>query len=115
MSKFIDELDGVFAFVLHDEKNGVTFIGRDAIGVRPIFWGTDANQSHFIASEAKALVGICDPKTIEQFPPGSYWRSDTKDLTKWWDPVHNLEEVDLDNYDEDSALRTTAELLYKSV
>lgn len=36
---FIDELDGVFAFVLHDAKTGETFCGRDPIGVRPVFWG----------------------------------------------------------------------------
>ena len=36
---FINELDGVFAFVLHDAEKNLTFVGRDPIGVRPIFTG----------------------------------------------------------------------------
>jgi asparagine synthase (glutamine-hydrolysing) len=36
---FIHELDGVFAFVLHDADKNLTFAGRDPIGVRPIFMG----------------------------------------------------------------------------
>jgi asparagine synthase (glutamine-hydrolysing) len=112
---FIDELDGIFAFVLNDEQLGVTFLGRDAIGVRPIFWGTDKQGNTAFASEAKVLLDVIDPDTIVQFPPGHHWRSDTRQFTKWWDPVHNLEEVDLDRFDEGPALKKTAELLYASV
>ena len=36
---FINELDGVFAFILHDGDTGKTYVGRDPIGVRPIFIG----------------------------------------------------------------------------
>ena len=36
---FINELDGVFAFVIHDSETGETHVGRDPIGVRPIFMG----------------------------------------------------------------------------
>ena len=39
VEKFIDELDGVFAFILYDGNTGETFVGRDPIGVRPIFIG----------------------------------------------------------------------------
>ena len=39
IEKFIDELDGVFAFILHDGNTGETFVGRDPIGVRPVFIG----------------------------------------------------------------------------
>lgn len=38
---FINELDGVFAFVIHDANTGVTHVGRDPIGVRPIHYGQD--------------------------------------------------------------------------
>ena len=58
---------------------------------------------------------MIDPKTIIQFPPGHHWRSDTREFKKWWNPVHNLEEVDLERYDEGPALKKTAELLYASV
>jgi asparagine synthase (glutamine-hydrolysing) len=39
VDKFINELDGVFAFIIHDEAKGETIVGRDPIGVRPIFMG----------------------------------------------------------------------------
>lgn len=93
----------------------MTFLGRDAIGVRPIFWGTDEHGNTAFASEAKVLLEVIDPKTIVQFPPGHHWRSDTREFKKWWDPVHNLEEVDIDRFDEAAALKKTAELLYASV
>ena len=60
-------------------------------------------------------MNICEGNTIKPFPPGSYWSSSTETYTKWYNPTHNLEEVDLETYDEESALKTTAELLYKSV
>jgi asparagine synthetase B (glutamine-hydrolysing) len=41
IEKFIDELDGVLAFILHDGNTGETFVGRDPIGVRPVFIGQD--------------------------------------------------------------------------
>ena len=59
VDKFIDELDGVFAFILHDGNTGETFVGRDPIGVRPIFIGQDNHQNYLFASEAKALVAVC--------------------------------------------------------
>ena len=34
-----NRLDGVFAFALYDSKKDVLFVGRDPIGVRPIFMG----------------------------------------------------------------------------
>jgi asparagine synthase (glutamine-hydrolysing) len=44
LNDFIDELDGVFAFALHDESTGITYLARDAIGVRPIFYGKDPHN-----------------------------------------------------------------------
>jgi asparagine synthase (glutamine-hydrolysing) len=115
IADFIDELDGVFAFIVHDADKNITFIGRDPIGVRPMFYGLDASDNMCTASEAKALIGLARPDTIRPFPPGSHWNSKSQEFTRWWDPVHNLEEVDLETYDETEALKTTAELLYKAV
>ena len=39
VEKFIDELDGVFAFILHDADKNETYVGRDPVGVRPVFIG----------------------------------------------------------------------------
>jgi asparagine synthase (glutamine-hydrolysing) len=106
VDKFIDELDGVFAFMLHDGETGEVIVGRDPIGV---------NGNYGFASEAKALLAICKGDTIKPFLPGHYWSSKTEQYVKWYNPTHNLEEVDLATYDEETALKTTAELLYMSV
>jgi asparagine synthase (glutamine-hydrolysing) len=56
-SEIMNELDGVFAFVLYDHRHGLVFASRDRIGVRPIFVGdgTEPNVITF-ASEGKAIL-----------------------------------------------------------
>ncbi len=66
----VKELDGVFMFVILDEKAGQLFAGRDPMGVRPGFIGSDGNEI-MIASEAKPLIKYC--KKISPFPPGTWW------------------------------------------
>ena len=64
-------LDGVFAFVLRDEKKGVTVVGRDPYGVRPLFWGEDNDGGIFFASERKAIQEFVQQTYV--FPPGEVW------------------------------------------
>ena len=115
VGQWIDELDGVFAFAIHDGNTGEVFLGRDAIGVRPIFMGQDEHGNYGFASEAKALLNVVKPDTLKSFPPGSWWSSKTLEYTKWWNPETNLETVDLETYDEDAVLKETGELIYKAV
>ena len=63
-------LDGVFAFVLRDAK-GVTVVGRDPYGVRPLFWGEDLDGGLFFASERKAIQDFVQQTYV--FPPGEVW------------------------------------------
>lgn len=114
VDKFIDELDGVFAFVLHNGATGETTVARDPIGVRPVQMGQDANGNYAFASEVKTLLEICDPKTITPFKPGHLWNSKTETFTKWYNPTWNFEETDITTFNEDQAFKTTAELLYQS-
>ena len=73
IEKTVEELDGVFMFVIHDSKTGKLFAGRDPMGVRPGFIGRDGNEI-MIASEAKPLVKHCSE--ILPFKPGTWWCSD---------------------------------------
>ncbi|CAI2353276.1 unnamed protein product [Caenorhabditis sp. 36 PRJEB53466] len=59
-------LDGVFAFIMADAKN--VYIGRDPIGVRPLFYGYNSNGSLLIGSEVKCIEELCE--RVEYFPPG---------------------------------------------
>ncbi|MBT3299945.1 MAG: asparagine synthase B [Candidatus Marinimicrobia bacterium] len=76
IEKTIQELDGVFMFVLYDESKGELISGRDPMGVRPGFIGKTADDI-FISSEAKVLTDLCD--TIIPFKPGTWWTSKSPD------------------------------------
>ena len=71
---FLEELNGIFAFVLYDEEKDTYLVGRDHIGIIPLYQGYDEHGNYYVASEMKALVPVC--KTISEFPPGSYYGSD---------------------------------------
>jgi len=47
-----------------------------------LYMGWDKNGTFYTASELKALEGICNK--IEVFPPGHYYSSKDKKLTKWY-------------------------------
>ncbi|MCM1322278.1 MAG: asparagine synthase B [Bacteroides sp.] len=66
---FLEDLNGIFAFALYDSKKDCYLIGRDHIGIIPLYHGWDKDGRYYCASELKALEGICC--TIEEFPAGS--------------------------------------------
>lgn len=64
---FLEELNGIFAFALYDREKGTFLIGRDHIGIIPLYQGWDRDGAYWVASELKALEGYCS--IIEEFPP----------------------------------------------
>ena len=67
--EFIDRLDGMYAFVLHDLRRGSFLAGRDHIGIKPLYYAVRDGAYHF-ASEQKCLLGV--GAEIETVEPGSY-------------------------------------------
>ncbi len=65
---FLDDLNGIFAFVLYDAERDRFLIARDHMGIIPLYTGRDARGNLYVASEMKALVPVC--RTVEEFPPG---------------------------------------------
>ena len=76
-----EKLNGIFAFCLYDEEDDSYLIGRDPIGVIPLYIGADSDGKTYVGSELKALEGFCD--TYEPFLPGHYYTSKHKKLEKW--------------------------------
>ena len=66
----MEELSGIFAFALYDSSRDCYMIGRDEIGVIPLYQGWDKAGRYYVASELKSLEGVC--QTIEEFPNGCY-------------------------------------------
>lgn len=78
----LEELSGIFAFALYDSENDVYLIGRDEIGVIPLYQGWDKQGRYYVASELKALEGEC--QTIEEFPNGHYFYSKDSKTKRWY-------------------------------
>ena len=70
MTELLEQLSGIFAFVLYDEERDEILIARDPIGVIPLYIGFDNDSTIYVASELKALEGQCEQ--YEPFPPGHF-------------------------------------------
>jgi asparagine synthase (glutamine-hydrolysing) len=57
---FVRQVDGMFAVAIHDPRSAVTFLIRDAIGQKPLYYRRSEGGLHF-ASEVKALLDDPDP------------------------------------------------------
>ena len=79
---FVDELNGIFGFALYDTQEDVYFVARDHMGIIPLYMGWDQHGTFYVASELKALEGVCTK--IELFPPGHYYLSSDKAPVQWY-------------------------------
>jgi len=91
---FLDDLNGIFAFALYDIEKDAFFIGRDHIGIVPLYQGWDKDGTYFVASELKALEGYCN--RIEEFLPGQYFFSLDGQPKQWyhrdWEDYENVKD-----------------------
>ena len=83
-SSFVEKLNGIFAFAIFDEAKDEYFIARDHMGIIPLYMGWDGDGTFYVASELKALEGVCTK--IELFPPGHYFHSKDSEPTAWYKP-----------------------------
>jgi len=79
---FLDDLNGIFGFVLYNESTDEYLIARDHMGIIPLYIGWDKLGTFYVASELKALEGICNK--IEIFPPGHYLSNKSIKPVKWY-------------------------------
>lgn len=79
---FLEDLSGIFAFALYDIEKNIFMIGRDHMGIIPLYQGWDENGEYYVASELKALEGQCNK--IEEFLPGYYYYSPDGQATQWY-------------------------------
>ena len=79
---FLEDLSGIFAFALYDVEKDVFLIGRDPIGVIPLYIGYDNDGKVYVASELKALEGNCD--RYEPFLPGHYYYSEEGKMKRYY-------------------------------
>ena len=80
--RFLEELNGIFAFALYDEETDDYLIARDPVGVIPLYIGRDKEGRIYFGSELKALEGFCDE--YEPFLPGHYYRGREGKMHRWY-------------------------------
>ncbi|MBD8389955.1 asparagine synthase B [Dysgonomonas sp. BGC7] len=103
-----EELNGIYAFALYDVDNDVVLIGRDHMGIIPLYMGYDDKGQFYVASELKALEGICP--NVQEFLPGHYiYSKEDSALHQWytrdWMNYDNVK----DNESDEALLRSSLE------
>ncbi|MDP6225431.1 MAG: hypothetical protein QF501_03080, partial [Anaerolineales bacterium] len=113
--RIVEQLRGMFAFALWDQRNRTLTLARDRLGIKPLYYYWDGRRFAF-ASEIKALITLPQidlitddsalwdyltylyipcPKTIyehiRQVPPGftvTYQAGEQPQLAQYWD-IHD--------------------------
>lgn len=110
--KALDRFFGMFAFALWERDSGMTFLARDRLGIKPLYYTLNEQRMHF-ASSLPALLKAGDVDTsldpqalhhyltfhavvpaphtilrgVRKLPPGSLMTvhpTGKCDLTEWW-------------------------------
>ena len=101
---FLEDLNGIFAFMLYDETQNTYLVARDHIGIIPLYMGWDKSGNFYVASELKALEGVCNK--IQEFPPGHYLHSSDGVLQQWYTRDWSDFDAVKDNKTDLNALKT---------
>ncbi len=80
--ELFEDISGIWAFALYDIEKDEYLIGRDHIGIIPLYIGWDSTNQFYVASELKSLEGVC--VKIEEFLPGHYWSSKEGKMLSWY-------------------------------
>jgi asparagine synthase (glutamine-hydrolysing) len=138
---FLHQLNGQFAMAIWDRNKKELFLARDRVGIRPLFYSDQIQDTFLFASEIKSILqypGIdasIDPqglnqvftfwvnvpprtvfKGIKELPPGYYMKVNRDDLLV--KPYWSMEfpnESDYEYKDISYYQNTLAELIYNSV
>ena len=83
----VNNLRGMFSFILYDRKADTYFVARDHMGITPMYIGWGNDGSVYIASELKCMIGECTK--FQNFPPGHFFCSKGDkpgEFQRWYKP-----------------------------
>eukprot|EP00542_Grammatophora_oceanica_P002520 CAMPEP_0194069206 /NCGR_PEP_ID=MMETSP0009_2-20130614/87514_1 /TAXON_ID=210454 /ORGANISM="Grammatophora oceanica, Strain CCMP 410" /LENGTH=595 /DNA_ID=CAMNT_0038722377 /DNA_START=143 /DNA_END=1930 /DNA_ORIENTATION=- len=85
--EMVNELRGMFSFILYDRKKDLFVVARDHIGITPLYIGWGKSGAVYVASEMKSLIGECTK--FQQFPPGHIYSNGgptPNAFVRWYKP-----------------------------
>ena len=136
---FLNYLDGMFVFIIHDKITNSLFIARDRAGKKPLYYYKDEERFVF-ASELNCLKSmiplqleennfyhylrlgsfyrqLTPYKNVTELAAGTFLQIDCNTLqleqTRWWN-IHDFHKQQ-NKVTFDEALQTTDELLHKAI
>lgn len=110
LERRLNQLEGMFAFILFDQKEDRYLVARDPLGIIPLYYGFDDKQQLYVASELKSLVDVC--QQIKPFPPGHYLDSKVGEIRSYYQPDWK----DFDKVkDQDASPKVIQQALIESV
>lgn len=86
-ANMVNNLRGMFSFILYDRNKDIYFIARDHMGITPLYIGWGNDGSLYVASEMKSLIGECTK--FQNFPPGHFYCSKGDkpgEFQRWYRP-----------------------------
>ena len=88
---FVQRLNGAFALVIYDRREGILFLARDKFGVKPLYYATYQGNL-FFASEVRSLfaAGLRRHVSIERWAAYMLYGSYGKAYSTFWDGVSQL-------------------------
>jgi len=95
-TEFVNELDGMFAFVIEDRKNETIVAARDHMGKIPMYMATGKDGSVWFSSEMKTLHDDPGVAKYEIFPPGHIYVKKGEaaaTMTRWYSPKWLVDET----------------------
>lgn len=114
-------LDGDFGFLIVDIGNKQIHLGRDPMGVKPIFYATNSRGEFLVSSEMKSIKGLVSPDVfVHMLPSGTTMTYDistgTVDINRYWNPKFPLSDLtETKPYNLDYLKRTIADKLTLAV
>ncbi len=111
---FLEDLNGIFAFALYDVEKDIYLIGRDHMGIIPLYMGWDESGNFYVSSELKCINGVCNK--IEEFLPGHYLHSKDGKLKQWYKREwNNFDNVKNNKSDEAELRRALEEAVHRQL
>ncbi|CAI0376043.1 unnamed protein product [Linum tenue] len=84
----VKDLDGTFAFVIYDSKNGTVFVALGSDGGVKLYWGIAADGSVVICDDVEVIKAGC-AKSFAPFPSGFMFHSEGG-LMSFEHPMHKI-------------------------